>query len=258
MHPPVQIAPMSGPRGCVADIAVVARDLPLFPVDRWLHVGPVAEARSRAAARIGWAAIFLKAYGIVAAEMPVLRTWVVRGLRRRLATAAESVATLAVNRREEDADRLCFGRLHRPDAVPLAAIQQFVDDCQTRDVAEMFKRQVQLEMLPGWLRRTVLRWNLHSPSPKRPSRLGTFSLSTLAGFQAFSRFHPTLCTTSLAYGPLEPDGRCLVTIIADHRVLDGAAVAAALVRLEQVLATQIAAELTTARQPAAGRPGAAA
>jgi hypothetical protein len=113
-------------------------------------------------------------------------------------------------------------------------------------------------MLPGWLRRTVLRWNLHSSSPKRPSRLGTFSLSTLAGFQAFNRFHPTLCTTSLAYGPLEPDGRCLVTIIADHRVLDGATVAAALVRLEQVLATQIADALTATRQPAVVRPGAAA
>jgi hypothetical protein len=258
MPPPVHSAPMSGPRACVADIAVVARDLPLFPVDRWLHMGSVAEARSAAPFRIGWAAIFLKAYGIVAAEMPLLRTWVVRGLRPRLATAAESVATLAVNRREGDADRLCFGRLHRPDAAPLTVIQRFVDDCQTREVADMFKRQLQLEMLPGWLRRTVLRWNLHSSSPKRPSRLGTFSLSTLAGFQAFNRFHPTLCTTSLAYGPLEPDGRCLVTIIADHRVLDGATVAAALVRLEQVLATQIADELTATRQPAVVRPGAAA
>ena len=258
MPPPVHSAPMSGPRACVADIAVVARDLPLFPVDRWLHMGSVAEARSAAPFRIGWAAIFLKAYGIVAAEMPLLRTWVVRGLRPRLATAAESVATLAVNRREGDADRLCFCRLHRPDAAPLTVIQRFVDDCQTREVADMFKRQLQLEMLPGWLRRTVLRWNLHSSSPKRPSRLGTFSLSTLAGFQAFNRFHPTLCTTSLAYGPLEPDGRCLVTIIADHRVLDGATVAAALVRLEQVLATQIADALTATRQPAVVRPGAAA
>jgi hypothetical protein len=251
MRVPIQIAPMSGPRACVADIARVARDLPLFPVDRTLRLAAVADARAGAARRIGWASMFLKAYGIVAREMPPLRTWVVRGLRPRLATAAESVATLAVNRRDEDQDRLCFGRLHRPDGMPLAAIQQFVDDCTARPIAEMFRRQLQLEMLPGWLRRTALRWNLHSASPKRPGRLGTFSLSTLAGFQSFNRFHPTLCTTSLAYGPLEADGRCLVTIIADHRVLDGAAVAAALVRLEQVLGAEIVAELTASRAPAA-------
>ena len=52
---------------------------------------------------------------------------------------------------------------------------------------------------------------------------------------AVNRFHPTICTTSLSYGPLEADGRCLVTLIADHRVLDGAAAARALQTLERVL-----------------------
>ena len=70
MPPPVLLTPMSGPRGCVADIALVARALPLFPVDRPLRLEAVAAARSAASSRIGWAAIFLKAYGIVAAEMP--------------------------------------------------------------------------------------------------------------------------------------------------------------------------------------------
>jgi len=69
----------------------------------------------------------------------------------------------------------------------------------------------------------------------------------LAGFSAMNRFHPTICTTSLSYGPLDDDGRCLVTVIADHRVLDGAAVAKALARLEAVLTGEITAELRTAR-----------
>ena len=81
---------------------------------------------------------------------------------------------------------------------------------------------------------------------------------TLAGRQAFNRFHPTLCTTSLTYGPLEDDGRCLVTLIADHRVLDGAAVAQALERLEETLGTAVAAELRALRNPAAAPREAAA
>jgi len=258
MQPTITTTAVSGHRGCIADVAVVARELPLFPVDRLLNLGSVAEARAAAAPRIGWAAVFLKAYGLVAREMPVLRTWFVRGLFPRLATSSASVATLAVNRGAGDDERLCFARLKEPDALPLPEIQAFVDACGVRPVEEMFKRQLELEMMPGPIRRTILRWNMNSTSPKRPARIGTFSLSTLAGRQAFNRFHPTLCTTSLAYGPLEADGRCQVTLIADHRVVDGAAVARALEQLEETLGTTVAAELRSLRNPAAAPRGAAA
>ena len=258
MQPTITTAPVSGHRGCIADVALVARELPLFPVDRVLRLGAVAEARAAAATRIGWAAVFLKAYGLVAREMPVLRSWFVRGLFPRLATSTASVATLAVNRSDGDDERLCFARLKQPDVLSLVEIQSFVDACATRPVEEMFKRQLELEMMPGPIRRTILRWNVNSTSPKRPARIGTFSLSTLAGRQAFNRFHPTLCTTSLAYGPLEADGRCLVTLIADHRVLDGAVVARALERLEETLGTTVAMELRALRDPAAAPREAAA
>jgi len=258
MPPTITTAAVSGNRGCVADVAIVARALPLFPVDRVLRLGALAEARADAAVRIGWPAVFLKAYGLVAREMPVLRTWFVRGLRPRLATSSESVATLAVNRTVGADERLCFARLPQPDTLPLIDIQAFVTASSTRPVEEVFARQLQLEGMPGPIRRAILRWNLNSTSPKRPSRIGTFSLSTLAGQQAFNRFHPTLCTTSLAYGPLQPDGRCLVTLIADHRVLDGAAVARALERLEATLTGIVAAELTALRARSCGPRAAAA
>lgn len=255
-------------RKCIGDVARLSQDIPLFPVERPMLLEALATARAAAAAsnapntssttktastsqpvfsqRIGWAAIFLKAYSLVAREMPVLRTWLVRrfpagGLR--LATASESVATLAVNRVEQGEDRLFWARLAQPDARPLPEIQQFVVDCTTRPVEEMFKRQLQLEMVPGFLRRTILRWNMNSFSQKRAARIGTFSLSTLAGLGAINRFHPTICTTSLSYAALEADGRCLVTLIADHRVLDGAVVAKALARLEEVLVNDMVAEL---------------
>lgn len=255
-------------RKCIGDVARLSQEIPLFPVERPMLLEALAAARAAAAAsnapstssttktvstsqpvfsqRIGWAAIFLKAYSLVAREMPVLRTWLVRGFPAgglRLATASESVATLAVNRVQQGEDRLFWARLTQPDARPLPEIQQFVVDCTTRPVEEMFKRQLQLEMVPGFLRRTILRWNMNSFSQKRAARIGTFSLSTLAGLGAINRFHPTICTTSLSYAPLEADGRCLVTLIADHRVLDGAVVARALARLEEVLVNDMVAEL---------------
>jgi len=255
-------------RACISDVARLAAEIPLFPVERSMPLGDVAAARTTAALapaapqrtastppppssmRIGWAAIFLKAYALVAREFPVLRSWLVRGfphgglrLASCIATASESVATLAVNRVEEGEERLFWGRLVAPDTRTLPAIQQFVTECATRPVEEMFRRQLELEMVPGFLRRTILRWNMNSCSQKRAARIGTFSLSTLAGMGATNRFHPTICTTSLSYAPLEADGRCLVTLIADHRVLDGAVAARALARLEEVLRHEITAEL---------------
>ena len=257
----------SAARACVSDVARLAQEIPLFPVERTMQLGQLAAARAAVGntaaagvARIGWAAVFLKAYALVAREMPVLRTWLVRGFfASRLATASESVATLAVNRIEEGEDRLCWARLAQPDARTLPEIQQFIIDCATQPVDEIFKRQLELEMVPGFLRRTILRWNMNSFSRKRAARIGTFSLSTLAGMGATNRFHPTICTTSLSYAPLAADGSCLVTLIADHRVLDGVAAARALARLEETLVGDMARELrglpavtpAAARQPAA-------
>lgn len=240
---------LSGGRGAVGDVAMLAQGIPLFPVERIMPLGPLAEARaalaSTAGGRIGWATVFLKAYALVAREMPVLRSWYAGRLWPRLAVCSESVATLAVNRVEEGEDRLFFARLPRPDSRGLPEIQRFIADCQTKPVDEAFRRQLELEMVPGFLRRAILRWNMRSFSPKRAGRIGTFSLSSLAGFGGTNRLHPTICTTSLSYAPLEADGRCLVTLLADHRVLDGATAARALARLEEVLGGAIVDELTS-------------
>lgn len=252
VRPAVATASLPSGRGCVNDIATLALDIPLFPVDRSMGLETVAAARSAAAVRIGWAAIFLKAYALVARETPALRSWLAGRFLQRIATSSESVAVLAVNRADAGDDRLFFARLAQPDATPLPLLQASIDRFVTRPVEDTYKRQIQLESVPGWLRRTILRWNMRSTSPKRVTRIGTFSLSTLAGYSATNRFHPTICTTSLSYGPLDRDGRCLVTAIADHRVLDGVAVAKALARLEEVLVTEIVSELRTARPVPAG------
>lgn len=249
MPPAITTIPLSGSRGLVGDIARIGNRIPLFAVDRAMRLDGIAELRTRAASRIGWAATFLKAYALVAREMPVLRTWLARGIRPRLVTASESVATVAVNRTVDGSDRLFFAKMDHPDSLPLDMVQWLIHEWTTLPVEQLYRRQFQLEGLPGILRRTILSWNMASASPKRATRLGTFSLSTLAGQQALNRSHPTLCTTSLTYGPLESDGRCLVTLIADHRVLDGAAVARALERLEAVLTGDVMDELRHLRAP---------
>ena len=81
----------------------------------------------------------------------------------------------------------------------------------------------------------------------RAKHLGTFFLSTLAGRGAEIQVPPSIHTGCLTFGPLDEYGRCRVTIAYDHRVMDGAMVAAILQTLESVLNEEIRAELQQIR-----------
>jgi hypothetical protein len=252
-RPTVTTAALPAGRGCVHDVAMLALGIPLFPVERTIDLRAVAEMRRTCQRRIGWAAIFVKAYAMVARDVPELRSWIAGRIRPRLATSSHSTATIAVHRGDLGADRLFLPRIVRPEELPLCEIQDWIHQYMTRAPNDVFARQLELEMLPGLLRRAILRWNMRTASPRRTARIGTFSVSSLAGFGATNRLHPTICTTSLSYGPLDAEHRCIVTILADHRVLDGAKVATALKMLEEVLATAIAGELATISRRATDR-----
>ena len=58
----------------------------------------------------------------------------------------------------------------------------------------------------------------------------------------------------LSYGAVAPDRTIDVVIRWDHRVTDAALIAKAMTRLEQVLNTEIAAELRGQRQQAEPKP----
>ena len=102
---------------------------------------------------------------------------------------------------------------------------------------------------PAPIRRFLWWSTLHVSGPKRAKRLGTFGLSSYGALGAES-YHPiSPLTTTLTYGPIDPDGRVTVKLIYDHRVLDGAEVARRLGDLEATLLGPILDELPG---PAAG------
>ncbi len=234
---------ISSNRALVLDGLYFARAVTLFPVERAFDLAELARLRERQVSRISWVVLFIKAYALVAREHAPLRQAYIRWPWPHLLESPNSVAMLAINRQFEGEDRLCWGRFDEPADQPLIAIQERLDRYTSEPVEQIFKRQVRLSRLPGWLRRSLLWWNLNFAGSMRAKRLGTFSLSTLAGQGALNRAHPTFLTSSLTYGPIDADGRCLVTLLCDHRVLDGAVAARALTDLEDVLSGQITAEL---------------
>jgi hypothetical protein len=230
-------------RRLVGDLLAISQRLPLFPLEREFDLGELAALREQAGPRISWVALFVKAYGLLAADIVELRQSYMAWPWAHIYQHEQSVAMVAVNRSTPIGDRLFWGRFTAPENQTLAEIQTQLDDYKHGQIETTFRRQMRLSRFPTPLRRLAWWMSLNLSAVRRARRIGTFGLSTVAGLGAINRFHPTCTTTSFTYGPLSAAGRTLVTIVYDHRMIDGAPLARALAELEAILQGPIAEEL---------------
>lgn len=234
---------LTSSRSLVLDVACLAQKVPTFPVERWFDLGAVARARSQASPRISWVTLFIKAYGLVSRQLPQLRTHYLKYPIPHFYQSSGSVISVSINRSCEGRDRLFWGRFHQPENLRLVDLQHQLDEYCQGDVEQVFKRQMIAARLPTALRRAGWWWRLNFQPRQRARRLGTGSISVLAGQGVYNRLHPCILTSTIAYGPMQADGRMWVTLQCDHRVIDGVAAAEALNLFETVLQNNLFAEL---------------
>lgn len=215
----------------------------LFPVDRLMNLSEIDALRKQSSARISWSLLFVKAYAAVCARTPLLRRAYIRWPWPHYLDQGDVAANLIINREHEEQDLLCWGIFLQPHLYPLAELQKKLDEYKNEPIDQVFRKHRTLARLPLPLRRLMWWMQINFSGKKRAKRLGTFTLSTLAGSGCYNRYHQTALTTSLTYGPLDENGRSLVTLICDHRVIDGIEAARALTSLEQELQTSIRDEL---------------
>jgi hypothetical protein len=227
----------------VCDLLHFARHVPFFPLERCFVLRDLADLRRHMDARISWAVLFLKAYGLLSAAYPQLRQAFFRWPWPHLYQHPCSVANVAVNRAEGHGERLYWARFIKPESMPLTELQRRLDRYKTKPTQVVFRRQIRFSHVPTPLRRLGWWLTLNMSGAKRAKRFGTFGLSTLGGQGAVNRYHPTCLTTSLTYGPVDRSGLVLVTLLYDHRVTDGSCIARALAELEAILQGPITREL---------------
>jgi hypothetical protein len=229
-------------RRLVNDLLRYAARTPLVPVERWFELADLADLRSSMSPKISWPVLFIKAYGLLCGRHAHLRQAYMSWPRPHLYEHPCSVAMLAINRSQDNEDRLFWGRFWAPETCALVELQAELDRYKYEPVESAFRRQLRFARFPSPLRRIAWSLTLNFGS-KRAKRLGTFGISTLAGLGAYNRHHPSCLTTSLSYGPIDSNGKSLVTILFDHRVVDGAMIARNLAELETILKGTIATEL---------------
>ncbi len=250
-----RVVPLSRPRKLIGDLMHFASGVPTVPVQRRMVLAPVAATRQLARERPSWTAIFAKAFALVASEFPELRRAYCKFPWPHLYEYPASVAGVTVERDYHGEKAVFTVRVKDPASMSLTELTARLRAGAETPVEEVkdFRRALRVCGLPRPLRR-LLWWLGLNIGRQRANYFGTFGVSVYSALGAESLHPLSPLTVTLNYGVIAADGAVDVRVIYDHRVLDGATVARALVRLEGVLNTAIRDELALAACGDALRP----
>ncbi len=246
---------ISLPRRLIDDLMHASRRVPFVSLSRSIDIGPLLEARAAAARPPGWAAIFVKAFAIVAKEQPVLRTLYAKWPWPSFYELPVSVAMVAIARVHNGEDCVLPQPVAAADAMALSDIDAQIRYAKHAPVEEvpMFRKVMLATRLPLPLRR--LSWLIgRNFGRQHGNYFGTFVVTGVAAYGGGELHALSPGPFILSYGVAEADQTIGVVIRWDHRVTDAAFIAKAMTRLEQVLNTEISAELRGQRQHAEPKP----
>ena len=245
------IRKISMPRRLVTDLMHASIRVPFVSLARTLDVRQLLEARTLAAQPIGWAAIFVKAFALVARDEPVLRTLYAKWPWPHFYELPRSVGMVAIARVEDGQDCVLPQKVSAADALPLTEVDAMIRHAKHAPVAEVpaFRKMLRATRLPLPLRRLIWLIGL-SIGRQRANYFGSYGVTSVAAYGGGELHALSPGPFVLSYGVVGPDQTIDVVIRWDHRITDAALIAKALTRLEQVLNTEIAAEIGANRPQA--------
>ena len=245
------------PRRLVADLMHASMRVPFVSLTRPLHIRTLLEARAQAAPRPGWAAIFVKAFALVAEEEPVLRTLYVKWPAPAFYELPRSVAMVAIARVEDGQDCVLPQKITAPDEMPLTEVDALIRHAKEAPIDQVpaFRKILRTTRLPLPLRRLFWAIGLNF-GRQRANYFGSFGVTSVAAYGAGQLHALSPGPFVLSYGVEKPDQTIDVVLRWDHRITDAAFIARVLRRLEQVLNTEISAELSAiGSKPSQNRSG---
>jgi hypothetical protein len=237
--------PLSLPRRFVGDILHFAKRIPSIPMQRTMRLADVIEARGRLPQRFSWCAIFMKAFSLVASRRPELRRTYIPFPRGYIYEHPINVASFSLERNYQGEEGVFMARIAQPESISLRVLDQIVRAHKTAEIesVESYRQALWLSSLPRPIRRLLWWWGLETDGRYKAHFFGTFAISVVASLGAAGLHLLSPMSMTLNYGTFEPDGSLDFRLTYDHRVIDGATAARALVALEEVLHQEMREEL---------------
>jgi hypothetical protein len=240
---------ISLPRRLIADLMHASIRVPFVSLRRTLDIRPLLEARATAAQPPGWAAIFVKAFCLVAKDQPALRTLYLKWPWARFYELPRSIGMVTIARVENGEDCVLLERVSAGDENSLSEIDAAIHYAKDAPVAQVgaFRKMLRATALPLPLRRLLWLFGLNV-GRQRANYFGSFGVTSAAAFGGGELHALSPGPYIISYDVVRPDQTIDVMIRWDHRIADAALIAKTLTRLEQVLNIEIAAELRGQRQ----------
>jgi hypothetical protein len=228
----------------ILDLMHASMRVPFITLSRSFDIGPLMAARAKAASPPGWAATFVKAFAIVAKDEPVLRTLYVKLPWPHFFELPRSIAMVAVARVEDGESCILPEKVPAPEEQSLAAIDAAIRRAKNAPLQDIpsFRKILMASRLPLALRR--LSWVIGlNVGRMAANNFGSFGVTSVSAYGPGELQALSPGPFILSYGVAGPDNKIGVILRWDHRVTDGAVIARALIRLEQVLNSEISAEI---------------
>ena len=159
--------------------------VPFVSLRRTLNVRQLSEARASAAGPPGWAAIFVKAFGLVAKDEPVLRTLYAKWPWPHFYELPCSVAEVAIARVEDGEDCVLPQKVPAPESMPLTAIDASIRNAKDAPIEAIpaFRKIMQVTRLPLPLRRLI--WLIGVNLGRQHANwFGSFTVTSVAAYWA--------------------------------------------------------------------------
>jgi len=172
---------ISIPRRLIADLMHASVGVPFVSLRRPLNVRGLLDARALAVQPPGWAAIFVKAFALVAKEQPILRTLYVKWPRPSFYELPRSVAMIAIARLEGGADCVLPQKLTAPETMSLAEIDAHIRHAKEAPIGEVpsFRKILRVTSLPLPLRRLFWSVGLNF-GRQRANWFGNFGVTSVS------------------------------------------------------------------------------
>src|SRR6188768_326266 len=130
---------ISMPRRLVADLMHASIGVPFVSLTRALNIRPLLEARALAAEAPapGWAAIFVKAFALVAKDEPVLRTLYAKWPWPSFYELPRSIAMVAIARVEDGQDCVLPQKVPAADMLALTEVDAQIRQAKDAPIDEV-------------------------------------------------------------------------------------------------------------------------
>jgi hypothetical protein len=236
--------PVSVARRMVTGYMWAASRVPVVDMMRSITIADLAAAHRKLADRPAWAAVFGKAFALVATEMPELRRAYLKWPWPHFHEYPDNTLTILIEGQILGDTTVLPIRIRSPETMPVGAISTILRDAVADPMkAKFIRRMVAIARCPAFIRYPIWWLCLNIPRVRRYS-VGTIGISSIASLNARLGTMRSPGVFFVNYGPMDSDGRVELRLSFDHRTIDGAQAARVLGRLEEVLNSTLLAELS--------------